>query len=308
VRLLDLILDYDCNLACDYCTITPTMRERRLEASAIAGEMRRARRDGYEAVSFTGGEPTIRPDLIPLVRRSRDLGFTDRKLQTNGLLLAEPVNLRRAIDAGLTRIHVSVHTHEAAAYEAMVRRAGTFRLLEAALEALVDAPVELATDLILKTDTLPRLSGAVDWLGERGVRAVNLWFVSLTDGNRDNLESLPRMTEAVATIRGAAAKAERWGITLRSLHLPRCLLGGLAPLAHDPGAGDVRVVTPDATFELRQSKITPATKVAACEGCEHEAYCPGVRRDYLEVYGDAEIAAARGTSPSRSPTRRLPVV
>jgi hypothetical protein len=48
--------------------------------------------------------------------------------------------------------------------------------------------------------------------------------------------------------------------------------------------------------------------VPACVGCEHERYCPGLRPDYLEVYGDAEVAHARGRSPELAPTRRLPMV
>ena len=63
--------------------------------------------------------------------------------------------------------------------------------------------------------------------------------------------------------------------------------------AYDPGADRVMVVTPEAIFELHESKLAGHVHVPACEGCEHRSYCPGIRPDYLEVYGDAEIAGAR---------------
>ncbi|MBV1858332.1 MAG: radical SAM protein, partial [Nannocystaceae bacterium] len=68
--LLDIILGYDCNVACTYCTITEVMRARALPAPAIAAELSRGRGEGFDKVSFTGGEPTIRADLLPLVRRA----------------------------------------------------------------------------------------------------------------------------------------------------------------------------------------------------------------------------------------------
>ncbi|MEM7607948.1 MAG: radical SAM protein, partial [Myxococcota bacterium] len=84
--LLDVALLYDCNLACDYCTITEAMRLRSMPTRDVAMAMERARRDGYRAISFTGGEPTIRRDLLPLIRAAKKLGFEWIKVQSNGLL------------------------------------------------------------------------------------------------------------------------------------------------------------------------------------------------------------------------------
>lgn len=306
--LLDVIVGYDCNLACDYCTITTEMRERSLDARQSVRELRRGAADGYDAVSFTGGEPTLRRELLALVREAKRLGYEDIKVQSNGLLLGEPRNLERLIAAGVSRVHVSIHTHEEAAYEKLVRRAGTFAMMEAAVKGLVAAPVVFNADLILKADTIPKLPDAIDWLGAKGVASAQLWYVSLTDANAGNIESMPPMTSALAQVFEAFRRAELHGMALHSLHIPRCLLGEFADRARDPGNADVRVVTPEATFELRDSAITPQRQVPACEGCEHQGYCPGLRPDYLEVYGDAEVAAARGQSPSMSPRRGLPLI
>ena len=104
------ILGYDCNLACDYCTITPAMRRRVLTSAQVLAAMRQARRDGFDTVAFTGGEPTIRGDLLGLLSAARSLGFVDRKVQTNGLMLGQGDNAARLVAAGVSRVHVSVHT------------------------------------------------------------------------------------------------------------------------------------------------------------------------------------------------------
>jgi len=308
VALLDVILGYDCHLACDYCTITPAMRPRALSTGRAVDEMRRARARGYHRVSFTGGEPTIRPDLVGLVRRARALSFSDVKVQSNGLLFAHRPNVDRILAAGATTIHVSIHTHEPAAYERLVRRPGTYRLMADGLSNLAEAGVDPVADVILKRDTHRRLPGAVRWLHERGVRRADLWFVSLTDGNRDDPESMPRMSEVVPSMAAAFALGDELGVSLRSLHVPRCLLGPHADRAFDPAAERVRVVTPDDVFERAGGTLPPQVHVPACEGCLDRDRCRGVRPDYLERFGDAEIAGVRGQAARVSPARRLDVV
>jgi cyclic pyranopterin phosphate synthase len=297
VSLLDVILGYDCNVACDYCTLSRELRGRGLGTAAVVDALRRGRAEGHDAVSFTGGEPTLRRDLPGLVRVARTLGYAEIKIQTNGLLLAHAPNADRLLAAGANLFHVSVHTHRAEAYDRMVRRAGAHALLVAALDHLVARGVTLRADLIVTSSTMRELPAAVRWLRARGVRRVDLWFVSLTDGNRENVASMPRMTDAMPFVAEALSEARANGVVARSLHLPRCLLGPDAAHAYDPGSDAVRVVTPDATFDLADSRLAGRVLVPACEGCEHRGLCPGLRPDYLERFGDGEIASARAGAP-----------
>jgi cyclic pyranopterin phosphate synthase len=293
--LLDLILHYDCNLACRYCTCVG-MRGTLSTAAAVAA-LREGRRDGYDRVSFTGGEPTLRDDLLGLVRAAKQLGYASVKLQSNGLLLAEPRNVERLLDAGVDRWHVSIHTHDARAYEHLVQREGTHALMVAALADLAARGLDPTADVILEASTHRRLPACMRWLHALGVRRVHLWFVSLTDRNRDNVASLPRMTDVVPDMREAFAFGRAHGMDVRSLHVPRCLLGDDHAHAWDPASEGVRVVSPDARFDLRGSRLAGQTHVPACRGCAFESVCPGVRPDYVARFGDGEIAAARGHPP-----------
>jgi len=316
--LLDVILLYDCNLACTYCTImadvdspggvAATLRTRSLSPAKVAAALREARASDYDEVAFTGGEPTMRGDLLPLVREARRLGFSSIKLQSNGVLFASEANVARAIDAGISRFHVSIHAHRPESHLAITRTPDAYAAMCAGLDHLVARGVDLTADVIVMRDTLPDLPASLAWLADRGVRQVDLWLVSLTDANRANLESLPPLLEVAPVVREALAVGRSRGMRVRSLHLPRCVLGEDHVHAFDPGRGRVRVLSPDDDFELHASKLTPQRHVTACEGCAHREVCPGLRPDYLEVFGDREIAAVRGTTSHLAPTRRLEVV
>ncbi|MBV9082002.1 MAG: radical SAM protein, partial [Acidobacteriaceae bacterium] len=94
-----------CNLACTYCNEfdkdsapVPTLEMlRRIDKLADLGTA---------IVTFSGGEPTLHPDLDALIRRVRDRGAI-ATLITNGYLLT-PTRIRGLNAAGLDYLQISI--------------------------------------------------------------------------------------------------------------------------------------------------------------------------------------------------------
>jgi cyclic pyranopterin phosphate synthase len=87
-------------------------------------------------VRLTGGEPTVRKDIVELVARLGALGLDDLAMTTNGELLPELARPLRA--AGLSRLNISIDTLDADKFRAITRRGDLSRVLagvEAAREA-----------------------------------------------------------------------------------------------------------------------------------------------------------------------------
>jgi MoaA/NifB/PqqE/SkfB family radical SAM enzyme len=293
VPLLDVVLGYDCNLACTYCTISPAMRLRALPTERVAREIDRAAARGFDEIAFTGGEPTIRSDLPILVRHARRRGFRHVKIASNGLRYAHAPYLDHLREAGVDRFHVSVHAFGDDAYEATVQREGTAALRRQALANLVERGLDPVADLILKEDTYRDARAWIAGLHGQGVRRFALWLVSLTDHNRDNTEQLPRLSDLVPYLLPCFDDARRGSYEVVSLHVPRCFLPGYEAHVRHPGAEAVTVVTPDEVFDLSASRLGGGVKPAGCAGCKHDPDCPGLRADYVARFGGGEVRAVR---------------
>ncbi len=289
--LLDIVLGYDCNLGCTYCTITDEMRQRALPPERIAREIDQAAARGFKDVAFTGGEPTIRSDLPALVKHARKRGFEHVKVSSNGLRYAHAPYLDHLVACGVDQFNVSVHAFSDAAYEATVRREGTAPHRRAGIENLVARGLDPVADLILKNDTYRDARAWIASLHALGVRRFALWLVSLTDQNAGKVEQLPRISDVVPYITPAFDDARQGGYEVVALHVPRCFLPGYEDHVRHPGADLVRVVTPDDIFDLRSSRLTGGEKPAGCQGCKWFDRCPGLRRDYVEVMGGDEVRA-----------------
>jgi cyclic pyranopterin phosphate synthase len=84
---------------------------------------------GVDRVRLTGGEPLLRRDLTELVRLlTARPGIREVALTTNGIRLAE--HAASLLDAGLSRVTVSLDTLRADRFQAIARREGIERVID----------------------------------------------------------------------------------------------------------------------------------------------------------------------------------
>jgi len=95
-----VVFSQGCNFKCSYChnpqLVDPKLFSPGLEEKKILGFL--AKRVGkLDAVTITGGEPTIQKDLIPFIKRVKKIGFAV-KLDSNG---SQPQIIRKLLEENL---------------------------------------------------------------------------------------------------------------------------------------------------------------------------------------------------------------
>jgi cyclic pyranopterin phosphate synthase len=140
-----------CNYRCTYCLpdggIDHVDREDILSFEEIVAIVGCFAALGVRRLRITGGEPTVRRDLVGLVRRLAAVpGIDDLALSTNGHLLSDLAAPLRA--AGVSRVNVSLDTLDADKFTRISRRGDLARVL-----AGVDAACA-AGFAVIKTNTV----------------------------------------------------------------------------------------------------------------------------------------------------------
>jgi cyclic pyranopterin phosphate synthase len=123
IRDLRVSLTDRCNLRCVYCM--PEEMAFKPHADILTDDeilvlVRAAAELGVRKIRLTGGEPTVRANIVELVARiAQVLGIQDLAMTTNGVRLAhlaEPL-----AQAGLRRINVSLDSLDREKYKAITR-------------------------------------------------------------------------------------------------------------------------------------------------------------------------------------------
>lgn len=78
--------------------------------------------NGVRKIRLTGGEPTVRQDLLDIVSRLSALGLDSLGMTSNGIALSR--KLPDLVKAGLTGLNISLDTLDPHKFELMTRRRG----------------------------------------------------------------------------------------------------------------------------------------------------------------------------------------
>lgn len=92
---------------------------------------------GVKKIRLTGGEPTVRPDILQLVQglgRLKEHGLLNLAMTSNGIALKR--KLPQLVDSGLDTLNVSLDTLDPHLFQIMTRRKGFERVTDAIDEAI----------------------------------------------------------------------------------------------------------------------------------------------------------------------------
>lgn len=99
-----------CNSHCVFCYTHWTRSTLDLQVEQIKAAINRIAEIGtVKVLSFSGGEPTIRRDLVLLFEYANGAGFTNIELQTNGRELRNFYLAERLAELGLKGVLLSLH-------------------------------------------------------------------------------------------------------------------------------------------------------------------------------------------------------
>ncbi|KAK1056976.1 hypothetical protein LTR74_014511 [Friedmanniomyces endolithicus] len=126
---LRISLTERCNLRCLYCmpeegiALSPPATQ--LTTSEIIYLCQLFVSQGVNKIRLTGGEPTVRKDILELMRRIgglRSAGLKELALTTNGISLWR--KLDAMVEAGLTGVNISLDTLDPFQFQLLTRRQG----------------------------------------------------------------------------------------------------------------------------------------------------------------------------------------
>ena len=295
---------YACNENCTFCH-TADLREMNDTADRVVWKIRRAKALGYSMVVLSGGEPTIRPELLPWARLTASLGM-DFGLVTNGLLLSYPHVTSELVEACRLRyVYMSIHGGDAKVHRSVVR-ADTFDQALGALRLLAGRVPDLTANCVVTTANMPHLRALVERLVPLRDLAIKL---SMTQPKGGGKHAFDVIVPDVAECAAAVADAIQHGVRLRGdaagprfAHdgLPFCLLPGLEDLYDDLKTHRFATM-----IEADEDDFVPVDDVAKihpppCEGCSLRGACPGLFRGYLEARGSDALRPVTGKPRSNA--------
>ncbi len=165
----DLALTYGCNNACAHCYNEPDRYEMpSLPREAWYRVIDRLHAVGVPHLILTGGEATLHPDLLDIIRYADGLGHVVG-LNTNGRRIAHAPYMEALADAGLNHLQVTLGSSRPGVHDAMMA-ARSFHQTVRGIQNALASRVHVITNTTLMRLNMDHVEEIVAFLHDLGIR------------------------------------------------------------------------------------------------------------------------------------------
>lgn len=297
---MDLALTYRCQNRCAHCYNEEGRAVEEMDTAKWRRVLDACHGAGIPHVVFTGGEPTLREDLVDLVACAEELGLVTG-LNTNGRRLADPAYAQALREVGLDHVQITLESADPTLHNTLTR-SDSFDQTLAGIRASVAAGLYTLTNTTLTRVNAPGIEDLVDLVAAEGLPAfaVNGMIYS-GKGKTSGMELAPQ--DVVPILERLAHRARERGVRLvwytptrycelnpveMALGVKQCTAARIS-MAVEPdgtvipcqsyyeGVGNILTRSWPEIWDhpLCASLRKPQTPLAECEACEHLPLCGG---------------------------------
>jgi len=300
-RQVEIQLGHMCNNRCRFCVSgqrTGMGAAGPLDVEPILARIRGARAQGHGKITLLGGEPTLQPGFLDVVRECVALGFDEIVLFTNGVKTARGSFVDEVLATGgrfIWRLSIQGATRES--HENTTRRPGSFARILKTLEALHRRGERITVNMCVVVTNYESVDRFPDLLQRYGVRQLHLDLMRPLDAGHRTDEELRSLMPAHASLVAPLTRmieGFREGFDVNIGNVPYCVAPKLIPwIHHDGEQTDTIAVDGDAelseAWDKYQVKRRDKVKPASCRDCLLEDRCSGVFETYARFHGTSEL-------------------
>lgn len=297
MKRIDLKIGFLCNNNCLFCAQGhKKCFGNRRTTSELKEHICQSASEGDKAIVFTGGEPTIHPDIIELVRYARKMGFTLIQIQSNGRRFAYIDFCKEMIIAGANQFAPSVHGPTPEIHDYLTHAKGAFAQAILGIKNLKQLKQDVITNTVITKLNYQYLPHIAELLVYLGVDQFQLAFVHAIGNAERNFDLIvPRKSVVTPYVKEALDISKNTGIRAMTEAIPYCFMRGYERYIAEEKIPDTKVFDLGNTIEnfTESRKFQCKIKADKCQRCAYFQKCEGPWKEYPEHFGWGEFNPVR---------------
>jgi pyruvate-formate lyase-activating enzyme/SAM-dependent methyltransferase len=288
---------YTCNNRCVFCHSAALRGVPDLTTAQACERIDQARDLGADSVLFSGGEPTIRKDLVDLAEfcHGRGLPFG---LVTNARMLAYRPLTGKLLDLGLDYVYMSLHGPPKV-HDAITRVPGSAKQALAALHLLAEAGGDrlLTANCVVLEANAGALGRVISTLAPLGNVRIKFSNVEPKGSALTDPGLIPHPVRATALVGAALDLGAKLGLPPERFGVdgfPHCLDRRLAALQDDLFSHGIKAMREAGEERFHPVDYGNMTKPAPCLGCLAGDGCRCTWTGTIERFGSDWLRPVRG--------------
>lgn len=280
-----------CNSRCNFCYTEWLNNVPNLLTNQVKYAIDQlAQIDTIKVLVFSGGEPTIRKDLLSLFEYANQAGFFDIALHTNGRELKNYNLIEKLIKLGLKRVLISLHGHNEEIHDQITDSPGSFLEALEGLRNLKLLSINPTINIVMCQENFKHLTEIVKLLGKNlnGLGGIRFSYPIVEGGAFENIERvLLPFYQLKPVLIEAMQLAEDMGFKVQLANMPLCIPNKL----HRKTTYDTQVISEfvevSPFYKFNVPRGEKSVKLDSCIQCSKVKLCRGIQIEYLRTYPES---------------------
>lgn len=255
---------------------------------------------GVDQVLLSGGEPTIFPDLPPLLehlrRRSLATGFI-----SNGRMFSYPDFVRRVLSLNADYFYISLHAAEPACHDRITGCPGSWEQTTRGIRNLLAAavPIDLTVNCVVNRLNVDALFPLVEFAAANRIDRLKFSIPEVKGlAAVDSCSKLVPLDYAGRQVSLAMQKGSRLGVHCSYDGLPCCLVAR----TYRDRRGDLQAHRIFYVSEVSEDAFFPTDdgqrkQLSGCRACSWQGVCAGPYTGY-DAFDDSRVRSIRTPVPN----------
>ncbi|MDD3119938.1 MAG: radical SAM protein [Candidatus Gracilibacteria bacterium] len=298
MKRIDLKVGFDCNNMCLFCVQgDKRFKHKPRTKEEIFAKLEEGKKDGATGVVFTGGEPTVHPDIIEAIKYAKKIGYTSIQIQTNGRAFADYNYCLELIEAGVNEFAPSLHGFNPETHDMLVGVPGAWKKTVVGLANLQKLKQFVLMNTVITKQNYKELPNLATLFIKLGVSQFQLAFIHiLGSADKNKIEIVPKKSDIIPYVHKALDIGKKCGIICMTEAVPFCLMKGYEwAIAEYNFMPETEVFDAECTIEsyAEYRWNEGKAKGSQCKICKYKNICEGPWKEYPEIYGWDEFIAVK---------------
>jgi pyruvate-formate lyase-activating enzyme len=261
-------LTFDCNDNCISCPVprkgkreNPSLENIKKEIAEIVAN--------YPMIVFNGGEPTLRKDLLEILKYTEKCGAKDIRLLTNAEAFYYPLFAKRVAKIRGLRIITTIYGNNSKIHDSITRNTGSFGHKITGLKNLIKNKARIDLRVLIHKMNYMQLENIAKFIignfnpdDFEHVIIMNPMLICEAGKNKDSV--MEKVSTLASVIRQPVEMLNDKGFDVQLYHFPHCILPyDLRRFSRGLTAGEGSIIFP-----------------SFCNSCIKKGECSGIWRSY----------------------------
>lgn len=290
MKKADIKTGFVCNNNCVFCVQAHKKKFGDKDTKELKRIIREASKN-CDYVTFTGGEPTIRKDILELVAFAKNCKFKTIQIQSNGRMFAYENFCKEMVSVGANEFALAIHGHTEELHNYLTQ-AVSFKQVVSGVKNLKKMKQRIIINTVICKSNYRHLPEIAKFMIALDVDQFQFAFIHALGSAKENFDAVvPRISLVIPYLRKAIDIAKKFKKKIMVEAIPPCLLPGNEDVISEASMPDITIFDLDRVVaDFKKARLVDGKlKAKKCQKCRHYTTCEGMWREYPETFGWSEI-------------------